>query len=135
MQVAGVSVRGGSAAVFMWSPGARQRQVRQVSPRGVTRVHIYPSEPAMLLAWLQWLREADPDILNVFQVNIRLFAAITHRQNISRTTVAAMGLWSWCRGGCCEGLYGPSLLASMCDHGVMCRCGTRWEPWQSVLQR
>ena len=54
--------------MFTWGAGARPHQVRQVSPRGVTQVHVHPSEEAMLLAWLQWLREADPDILNVFQV-------------------------------------------------------------------
>ncbi len=62
-------MRDGSAVVFTWGPDvARPHQVRQVTPAGVTLVRIHPSEEAMLQAWLLWLREADPDILNVFQV-------------------------------------------------------------------
>jgi DNA polymerase elongation subunit (family B) len=71
-QVPVPSAREGGASVFTWSPGARPHRVRQVSPRGVTQIHVHPSEEAMLLAWLQWLREADPDILNVFQVHLQI---------------------------------------------------------------
>lgn len=61
--------------MFTWSPGVRAHTVRQVSPRGVTRMHVHPSEEAMLQAWLQWLRKADPDILNVFQVMTLIHSA------------------------------------------------------------
>lgn len=67
-QVMPPSARDGAAAVFTWSSGARPHTVRHVSPGGVTLVHVHASEENMLLAWLQWLREADPDVLNIFQV-------------------------------------------------------------------
>lgn len=61
--------RDGSVVVFTWGPDvSRPHQVRQVTPAGVTHVRNHPSEEAMLQAWLLWFRDADPDILNVFQV-------------------------------------------------------------------
>jgi DNA polymerase elongation subunit (family B) len=61
-------MRDGNAVVFTWGPGARAQQVRQVNAGGVTLVRVHSSEAAMLQAWLSWLRDADPDIINVFQV-------------------------------------------------------------------
>lgn len=84
-QVPVPSAREGGASVFTWSPGARPHRVRQVSPRGVTQIHVHPSEEAMLLAWLQWLREADPDILNVFQVHLQFLNGNCHTYCISET--------------------------------------------------
>ncbi len=42
---------------------------RQVLPSGVTQVIVHPSEASMLQGWLDWLRNADPDVLNVFQAS------------------------------------------------------------------
>ena len=61
------------AVVFAWRQGVNLRSFRQVLPSGVTRVIVHPTETAMLQAWLAWLQQADPDILNVFQVSIAPF--------------------------------------------------------------
>ena len=57
------------AIVFAWRQGVNVRSFRQALPSGVTRVIVHPTETAMLQAWLAWLQQADPDILNVFQVS------------------------------------------------------------------
>ena len=56
------------AVVFAWRQGVNVRSFRQALPSGVTQVIVHPTETAMLQAWLAWLQQADPDILNVFQV-------------------------------------------------------------------
>ena len=57
--------RDSEAVVFAWRQGVNLRSFRQVLPSGVTRVIVHPTKTAMLLAWLVWLQQADPDILNV----------------------------------------------------------------------
>ncbi len=69
MQVLQPRQRDTEAVVFTWRQNVKLRKYRQVLPGGVTQVIVHPSEEAMLQGWLAWLREADPDVLNVFQAS------------------------------------------------------------------
>ena len=57
------------AVGFTWRQNVSVRRYRQVLPSGVTQVIVHPSEASMLQGWLDWLRNADPDVLNVFQAS------------------------------------------------------------------
>ena len=70
LQVTQPRQRDTEAVVFAWRQGVNVRSFRQALPSGVTRVIVHPTETAMLQAWLAWLQQADPDILNVFQVSM-----------------------------------------------------------------
>lgn len=35
----------------------------------MSQVLVFGTEEAMLTAWLSWVREADPDIINIFQAS------------------------------------------------------------------
>jgi len=69
LQVLQPRQRDTEAVVFTWRQNVNVRRYRQVLPSGVTQVIVHPSEASMLQGWLDWLRNADPDVLNVFQAS------------------------------------------------------------------
>ena len=76
LQVTQPRQRDTEAVVFAWRQGVNVRSFRQALPSGVTQVIVHPTETAMLQAWLTWLQQADPDILNVFQVSMDPFLRV-----------------------------------------------------------
>lgn len=83
------------------------------------RVHRFPTERAMLLAWRAWVQARDPDAFVLFEVGARPAGC----------SCAPLACWQW-GGGCWAPAVAGSDLACAAAHSLRVHAGmaSTWTP-------